>query len=96
MNEREVIIAADHPAFLGHFDGAPILPGVALLSLVVESLSSEGAAVVVHAAKFLAPVRPGTVLQVRTTGAAEGRSSFEIHAADRCVASGSLTLGPRP
>ena len=34
-------IAADHPAFAGHFPGRPLLPGVALLSEVLEAVLAE-------------------------------------------------------
>jgi 3-hydroxymyristoyl/3-hydroxydecanoyl-(acyl carrier protein) dehydratase len=36
-------IAADHPAFAGHFPGRPLLPGVALLSEVLEAVLAEPA-----------------------------------------------------
>ncbi|CAN5135111.1 hypothetical protein BH10PSE17_BH10PSE17_38520 [soil metagenome] len=93
MTTRDIFIAADHAAFDGHFEGAPILPGVALLSLVVETLTDEGAPLIVHNAKFLAPVCPATALQIRTTAPVDGRSKFEIHDAVQCVASGSMTIG---
>jgi 3-hydroxymyristoyl/3-hydroxydecanoyl-(acyl carrier protein) dehydratase len=90
MTTRDVYIAEDHPAFEGHFDGLPILPGVVLLSLVTQSLAAVMPPLTLHSAKFLAPVRPGTALQIRTEAATEGRVRFEIHDASRCVASGSL------
>jgi 3-hydroxyacyl-[acyl-carrier-protein] dehydratase len=62
-------IALDHPAFDGHFPGHPLLPGVALLAEVLEAAHADadlarciGAAPQLQVAKFLAPVRPGTVL----------------------------------
>ena len=43
--EFRLPIAPDHPAFAGHFPGAPILPGVVLLDAVVEAvMRSYGAA----------------------------------------------------
>jgi 3-hydroxymyristoyl/3-hydroxydecanoyl-(acyl carrier protein) dehydratase len=38
QDEDEYPIDASHPAFEGHFPGHPVLPGVALLSLVMRSL----------------------------------------------------------
>lgn len=68
---RQVRIAADHPAFDGHFPGRPVLPGVALLAEVLEAARREpalaagiGNAPRLAVVKFLAPVRPGTSLAI--------------------------------
>jgi 3-hydroxymyristoyl/3-hydroxydecanoyl-(acyl carrier protein) dehydratase len=37
--ESVLRIAADHPAYAGHFPGRPILPGVALLSEVMHEIA---------------------------------------------------------
>lgn len=67
-----VTIPADHPAFAGHFPGDPLLPGVVLLACAQEVLLATAqcgpwiaAGAVLHAVKFLAPVRPGADLEVR-------------------------------
>jgi acyl-CoA synthetase (AMP-forming)/AMP-acid ligase II len=68
--ERELIrlavhVGADHPSFAGHFPGHPVLPGVVLLSLVMQALADQpalqlllGATPTITQAKFLAPVTP--------------------------------------
>ncbi len=68
---QRVEIAADHPAFDGHFPGQPLLPGVALLAEVLEAAHADaalaacvGRAPRLGVAKFLAPVRPGTTLTI--------------------------------
>jgi 3-hydroxyacyl-[acyl-carrier-protein] dehydratase len=68
---RRLEIAADHPAFDGHFPGQPVLPGVALLGEVLEAALAEpalaaciGAAPRLSVVKFLAPVRPGASLVI--------------------------------
>jgi 3-hydroxymyristoyl/3-hydroxydecanoyl-(acyl carrier protein) dehydratase len=95
-NDAEFDIGADHPAFEGHFPGQPILPGVVLLSLVLQALVQKpafrqqlGATPVIDAVKFMAPVQPGTRLRVALS--AQGRGvGFDIWDAARCVARGKL------
>jgi acyl-coenzyme A synthetase/AMP-(fatty) acid ligase len=89
-------IRADHPAFDGHFPGQPILPGVVLLSLVMQALDREpalreplGATPVIDSVKFLAPVRPGARLVVHLAAAGRG-VGFEVLDGPRCVARGKL------
>ncbi|RZL91314.1 MAG: CoA ligase [Variovorax sp.] len=64
-------VPSDHPAFAGHFPGQPLLPGALLLSEVLEAVQSVpaliarlGASPTLAAAKFLAPVRPGSTLRI--------------------------------
>jgi len=68
---RRVEIAADHPAFEGHFPGQPLLPGVAILAEVLEAAHADttlaaciGPAPLLGVAKFLAAVRPGATLAI--------------------------------
>ena len=89
-------VAADHPAFAGHFPGRPLLPGVALLSQVLEAVLAQPrlAAVIgltprIGAVKFLAPVRPGAQLVVRLIEAPRGLR-FEVLEGERLAASGQF------
>ncbi len=68
---RRIEIAADHPAFDGHFPSQPVLPGVALLAEVLEAARAEpwlscclGDAPRLSVVKFLAAVRPGATLAI--------------------------------
>lgn len=57
-----VSISPQHPAFEGHFPGAPITPGVVILEHLLRALREQDPAFVckgVRKAKFLRPLRPG-------------------------------------
>ena len=91
-------LAADHPAFAGHFPGQPLLPGVSLLAEVLEALLDSpalatlvGTAPRIAAAKFLAPVRPGAQLTIELT-AGPRALRFEVRDAERVAASGQFEL----
>ena len=100
--ETTLCIAADHPAFAGHFPGRPILPGVVLLDAAVHALTlamltssstSDGSAQAVcqiSAAKFLSPVGPGETLTISCTSTASGSTRFVISGGGRKVATGTL------
>lgn len=93
---RSLLIAADHPAFDGHFPGAPVLPGVALLAEVLEAARAEpalarclGAAPRLAVTKFLAPVRPGAALAIEFALSAR-LLDWRVDEGGRTVASGQI------
>ena len=100
-NEIPLAIPADHPAYAGHFPGAPVLPGVVLLDAALAVAHAEGALRegpfrIAHA-KFFRFVTPGDALVLRQTFAADGAVDFEIVSAAGRVASGrfvSAALSP--
>lgn len=91
-------IAADHPAYAGHFPKMPILPGAVLLDEAMRLIESDLALDLTEwqltAAKFLETVRPGDALEVEHTTAASGTVRFAIRAANRPALSGTLTRTP--
>jgi 3-hydroxymyristoyl/3-hydroxydecanoyl-(acyl carrier protein) dehydratase len=95
--ESTLQVAADHPAYAGHFPGHPILPGVVLLAEALDAISQatgRGAdRWTLAGAKFLRPVTPGTALTLTHTASESGGVRFEVRAGGTVVASG--TLAPR-
>jgi 3-hydroxymyristoyl/3-hydroxydecanoyl-(acyl carrier protein) dehydratase len=91
-------IAADHPAFDGHFPGSPIVPGVVLLDEAMIAIAAATGAPCngISWAKFLRPVRPGQSLVVLHTLQPGGAVRFEIIAGADKVASGSLSPETAP
>ena len=88
-------VPADHPAFPGHFPGRPIVPGVVLLDRAIlfaeEMLGQPGLNWQVGNAKFFSPVLPEEALTFVLTTKPSGAISFTVRAAERDVASGSLS-----
>lgn len=104
-SETTLHIAPDHPAFAGHFPGAPIVPGVVLLDAAVhaalrmlrpagiDSAEATGnAGCSVGSAKFLSPVGPDETLLLCVDSTAAGSARFEISCRGRKVAIGTLVL----
>jgi 3-hydroxymyristoyl/3-hydroxydecanoyl-(acyl carrier protein) dehydratase len=88
-------ISDNHAAFAGHFPGFPILPGAALLDVVLHEIgrsrSIDLAQWSVASAKFLATVRPGDDLTLEHSAAGDAAIRFVVRTASRAVASGVLT-----
>lgn len=87
-------IAADHPAYAGHFPGQPILPGVVLLDAALHALAGvqgmPAASGQIKSVKFLSPVLPGEALTLHYAASAAGGFRFDIRCAARTVASGAV------
>lgn len=86
MNHARLRFPASHPAFAGHFPGAPVVPGALLLAAALEALGLGGAGTSLAAVKFLHPVGPDEEVEVRRVDAMR----IELHAGGRMVASAVL------
>ncbi len=86
---------SDHPAFIGHFPGRPIVPGVMLLDHAQRAIESQiGLALAgLPVAKFLSPAKPGDVLELEYE-VAEYVVRFAIRCGERRIASGSFLIAP--
>lgn len=89
-------IAPDHPAFAGHFPGAPIVPGVVLLDqalhVIGTQIGMELSACQIASAKFLSPVGPGEPVHVRYEMPGNGNLRFDIVSDKRKVATASIRI----
>ncbi len=85
-------IAADHPAYSGHFPGQPVLPGVVLLDAALKALERAGQSGRwdISSAKFQSAVRPGEALTLEHETLPNGSARFAIRTPYRLVASGVL------
>lgn len=94
----EIGFPADHPTAAGHFPSNPIIPGAVLLDEVVRLIAGAAesdATILIRAAKFIRPVRPGESIRVRWQPFAAGAFRFECHLPDPAglAASGTVELG---
>ncbi len=94
MISTSLPVAADHPAYAGHFPGMPVLPGVVLLDAALNALAAAGKGPSgcweLSSAKFLSAVRPGEALTLQHETLPNGSVRFAIQTAGRRVANGLL------
>ncbi len=94
-------VPADSPWFSGHFPGEPILPGIALVHLVKETITQEaqkqGEQLQYHTfrrVRFTQPVRPGEKLAVSIIDEDMGDDvmfHFKVVSEGTVVSSGMIT-----
>ncbi len=85
MTEARLRFPATHPAFAGHFPGAPTVPGALLLAAALEALGLSRAGLEIASAKFLQPVPPEAEVEVRRVG-----DRIELRAQGRVAATAQL------
>ncbi len=88
MKARTIQIPVDHPAFPGHFPGNPLLPGVLILELVVDTYQSPVNGISI--AKFLQPVSPGDILDISIDDPSNGTARFKVTRSTNLICEGQL------
>ena len=96
MMAHTLTVPADHPAFAGHFPGAPILPGVVLLDAVVQRAPGASAGVrQIASAKFLSPVAPGEHVVISFSRTAGAGLRFDLRHCSAEICDGTYFDGDR-
>jgi 3-hydroxymyristoyl/3-hydroxydecanoyl-(acyl carrier protein) dehydratase len=100
MNKQTSLsIAADHPAFAGHFPNAPIVPGVVLLDEVIHVIVADSGLSVtawqISSVKFLSPLKPGESVIIVYEQLANGSIKFEVLEGSRQIVTGSFATSNR-
>ena len=96
-NATSWTVPPEHPAFAGHFPGAPIFPGVLLLDVVLHAIAAATGIALdtceISSVKFLSPAGPGDELVIQHVLSAGGTIRFDVAAGMRKIASGSIVPG---
>lgn len=90
MTRAHLSFPASHPAFAGHFPGAPMVPGALLLAEALAALGLARPGLEIASAKFLHPVGPDARVDVRCEPAGAGARRLELRSDGRLVATASL------
>ncbi len=87
-------IAANHPAFAGHFPGTPIVPGVMLLNEIMHAVALDTGLIEtawqISSVKFLSPLKPDESVMIQHEQLANGTLKFEVLDGNRQIVIGSL------
>jgi len=97
MFEVRRLVRADHPSLMGHFPGAPLVPGVVILDEVVAALGEwqkNSQLSGLRSVKFLAPLKPEQPFTISLSVASEnaGEVSFCCRVEERVIVEGRLEV----
>jgi 3-hydroxyacyl-[acyl-carrier-protein] dehydratase len=91
--ESTFVIDHAHPALPGHFPGAPVVPGVAVLDRVLDVLALQAGIepqrMELPQVKFIEPLLPGQVARIELEVDTD-RARFRVHREQTLIASGQL------
>lgn len=87
-------IRRDHPALAGHFPGNPLVPGVLLLSELLDILEQEAGVdrgpVMLTSVKFMRLLRPGEPFTVRWHLLPQEHIAFAVVRGEETIAAGTV------
>ena len=94
------VVPGDHPSLAGHFPGNPIVPGVVILSLIIQAISHQLPHIVLGtllAMRFHTPLRPDKPLtmSIELRGdkfRVEARVDVEHHGSGALIATGQWAI----
>ena len=86
LHWRLLVPASDHPIFVGHFPGSPVLPGVVVLGWMIAAAERFlGRELLpptrLHNVKFPLVLLPGQTVDLNVTPAPAGRLSVRVTSA---------------
>ena len=91
----DLSVPASHPSLPGHFPGNAIVPGVVLLSLVLERLGQRFGpftATGLRSVKFLRALRPGETFSLDAEAPVRGVLRFACRRGEAVLAEGSVEI----
>ena len=93
-------IGADHPSLLGHFPGAPVVPGVVILDEILAALTEwreDSHLTVMRAVKFLVPLKPEQPFTICLFSGKKDKDEvdFRCRVEDRVIVEGRLQISCR-
>jgi 3-hydroxyacyl-[acyl-carrier-protein] dehydratase len=91
----DLSVPTSHPSLPGHFPGNAIVPGVVLLSLVLERLQQcfgPFAVTGLRSVKFLRPLRPGEPFSLDAEESGRAVLRFACRCGDVPLAEGSVQV----
>lgn len=92
--EITVTIGSDHPSLSGHFPGKPVVPGVVILSEVLDAIrQDEGTSIALleaQSVKFHSPLQPNVPLTITLDPRQEQERTFSCKVGSTLVSSGQI------